>query len=164
MEEVYRDLLPKLWSLAESRGLKLVFKIHPFESVKGHRRMLRRYLPRQEAEIGVIAGAPSAQLWRNIRFALVVQSTVALQCVSLGIPVFLCSWLRDSSSGYVEQFSRFGVGHVLESADELSQIPHLLEMRAKTVAMRHNLWETMDPAKLRDLLLPTSSFSEAIKA
>ncbi len=164
MEEVYRDLLPKLWSLAESRGLKLVFKIHPFESIKGHRRMLRRYLPRQESEIGVIAGAPSPQLWRNIRFALVVQSTVALQCASLGIPVFLCSWLRDSSSGYAEQFSRFGVGHVLESADELSQIPHLLEMRAQTVAMRHNLCETMDPAKLRDLLLPTSSFSEAIKA
>jgi hypothetical protein len=163
-DEVYRDLLPKLWSLAQECGLKLVFKLHPFESIKGHRRILRKYLPRQEPGIGVITGAPSAQLWRNTRFALTVQSTVTLQCASLGIPVFLCSWLRDPSSGYVEQFSRFGIGHILESADELSEIPRLLEMKGKTVQMRPALWETMDPAKLRDLLLRTGSFSEAIKA
>ena len=163
-EEVYRDLLPKLWSLTQSTGLKLVFKLHPFESVEGQRRILRKYLPRQEAGIGVIAGAPSPQLWSNTRLALTVQSTVALQCASLGIPVFLCSWLRDSSTGYVEQFSRFGVGHILDSADELSQIPGLLAMKGKTIQMRPALWETMDPAKLRDLLLPAGSFSEAIKA
>jgi hypothetical protein len=163
-EEVYRDLLPKLWSLAQSCGLKLVFKLHPFESAKGHRRILRKYLCRQEPGIGVITGAPSPQLWRNARFALVVQSTVALQCASLGIPVFLCSWLRESSSGYVEQFSRFGIGHILESSNELSEIPRLLELQGKTAQMRPTLWETMDPAKLRDLLLRTRSFSEAIKA
>jgi hypothetical protein len=163
-DEVYRDLLPKLWALTRTCGLKLVFKLHPFESVKGHRRTLRKYLPRQEAGIGVITGAPSPQLWRNARFALVVQSTVALQCAALGIPVFFCSWLGDSSSGYIEQFSRFGVGHILESADQLSEIPRLLEVKGKTVPMRPNLWETMDPAKLRDLLLRTDSFSEAIKA
>jgi len=163
-DEVYRDLLPRLWSLAQGCGLKLVFKLHPFESIKGHRRILRKYLLRQEPGIGVITGAPLAQLWRNTRFALTVQSTVALQCASLGIPVFLCSWLRDPSSGYVEQFSRFGIGHILESASELSEIPRLLEMKGKTVQMRPALWETMDPAKLRDLLLRTGSFSEAIKA
>jgi hypothetical protein len=163
-DEVYRDLLPKLWSLAQSRGLKLVFKLHPFESVRGHRRILRKYLPRQEAGIGVLAGPPSAELWRNTRFALVVQSTVALQCASLGIPVFLCSWLRDSSSGYVQQFARFGVGHLLESSDELSDIPRLLEVKDKTIQMRPALWKTMDPARLRDLLLRTGTFSEAMKA
>ena len=163
-EEVYADLLPKLWALSQSCGLKLVFKLHPFESVKGHRRILRKYLPRQEPRIGVLAGAPSPQLWRNTRFAIMVQSTVALQCASLGIPVFLCSWLRDSNSGYVGQFSRFGIGHILESADALSEIPRLLEMQGRTVQMRPALWETMDPAKLRDLLLRTGSCSEAIKA
>ena len=163
-DEVYRDLLPKLWSLAQSCGLKLVFKLHPFESVRGHRRILRKYLPRQEAGIGVLAGPPSPQLWRNTRFALVVQSTVALQCASLGIPVFLCSWLRDSSSGYVRQFARFGIGDILNSSDELSEIPRLLESNARTVQMRPALWETMDPARLRDLLLRTGTFSEALKA
>ena len=163
-EEVYGDLLPKLWSLSQTCELKLVFKIHPFESVKGHRRVLRKYLPEHEPRIGVIAGAPSPQLWRNTCFALTVQSTVALQCAAQGIPVFLCSWLRDTTSGYLEQFARFGIGHVLESAGELSKIPHLLEMKGKTVELRPNLWETMDPAKLRDLLLRTTSFSEPIKA
>jgi hypothetical protein len=163
-EEVYRELLPKLWALAETCGLKLVFKIHPFESVKGHRRILREYLPRQEPGIGVIAGAPSPQLWRNTRIALTVQSTVALQCASLGIPVFLCSWLRDSSTGYVEQFSRFGIGQTVDSADKLSEIPGLLAMKGQTTPTQPALWGTMDPAKLRDLLLRTGSFSEAIKA
>jgi hypothetical protein len=164
IEEVYRDLLPKLWSLSQACKLKLVFKIHPFESVRGHRRVLRKYLPEHEARIGVIAGAPSPQLWRNIRFALTVQSTVALQCAAQGIPVFLCSWLRETTSGYLEQFARFGIGHVLESAAELSEIPRLLEMKGKAVELRPNLWPTMDPAQLRDLLFRTTSFSEPVKA
>ncbi len=163
-EQVYADLLPDLWALAESCGLKLVFKLHPFESVKGHRRLLRKYLPRQESRIAVIAGAPSAQLWRNTRFAVIVQSTVALQCAALGIPVFLCAWLKDSAAGYVEQFAKFGIGHVLKNACDLRQIPSLLEQDNKTVQIRPSLWETVDPAKLRALLLRTDSFSEALKA
>lgn len=167
-DEVYRELLPELWSLAQSCGLKLVFKIHPFESVKGLRRIIRKHLPQpaaeQNASIGVIAGAPSPQLWRNTRVALTVQSTVALQCASLGIPVFLCSWLRDSRSGYVEQFAKFGVGHILKSAAALREVPALLEKQSKTSPLRPALWETMDPTKFRDLLLRTNSFTEAIKA
>ena len=126
--------------------------------------MLRKYLPQQEASIGVIAAPPSEQLWNNTRYALTVQSTVALQCASLGIPVFLCRWLRDLTSGYIEQFSKFGVGHLLESADELSEIPRLLEEDARTVQIRPTLWENMDPAKLQDLLFRTASLPEAIKA
>jgi hypothetical protein len=163
-DEVYRELLPKLLGLVQSSGMKLVFKLHPFESVKGHRRILRRYLPQQEASIGVIAGPPSEQLWNNTRCALTVQSTVALQCASLGIPVFLCHWLRDLTSGYIEQFSKFGVGHLLESADELSRIPEQLEEDARTLQIRPTLWENMDPAKLQDLLFRTASLPEAIKA
>jgi len=163
-EEVYRDLLPRLWALSQASQLKLVFKIHPFESVRGHRRILRKYLPEQEPGIEVIAEAPSPELWRNIRLALTVQSTVALQCAALGIPVFLCSWLRDTTSGYLEQFARFGIGQVLESPANLSEIPRLLEIKGKTAELRPNLWETMDPAKLRDLLMRTTSFSEPMKA
>ena len=164
IEEVYRDLLPKLWSLSQACKLKLVFKVHPFESIRGHRRVLRKYLPEHEARIGVIAGAPSPELWRNIRFALTVQSTVAMQCAAEGIPVFLCSWLRDTTSGYLEQFARFGIGQVLESAAELSEIPRLLEMKGRSIELRPNLWQTMDPAQLRDLLFRTTSLSEPIKA
>ncbi len=164
IDEVYRDLLPELWSLAQSSGFKLVFKLHPFESVKGHRRILRKYLPQQESEIMVIAGASSAQLWSNTRCAVTVQSTVALHCASLGIPVFLCDWLRDLTTGYLEQFVKFGVGHILESAAELRNVPRLLKEKARTAQERPAVWENMDPGKLRELLLRTASLSEAIKA
>jgi hypothetical protein len=126
-EEVYRDLLPRLCALAETTGLKLVFKLHPFESVKGHRRMLRRVISEHECRIEIVAGPPTSQLWSNTRFALTVQSSTAVECAALGLPVFLCAWLRDSFSGYVPQFARFGVGRVLDSPDQIADIPKLLE-------------------------------------
>ncbi len=125
-DEVYRDLLPHLCSLVQNCGLKLVFKLHPFESIKGHRRMLRRLLPKQERGIEVLAGPPSDYLWNNTRVALTVQSSTALECAALGIPIFLCGWLRDVFSGYVQQYARFGIGHVLESAEQMATIPQLL--------------------------------------
>jgi hypothetical protein len=125
-DEVYRDLLPRLCALAQTCGLKLVFKLHPFESIKGHRKMLRRLVPQHERQIEVLAGPPSDQLWSNTRFALTVQSSTAVECCALGIPVFLCAWLRDSWAGYLQQYARFGIGHVLESPDQISEIPELL--------------------------------------
>jgi hypothetical protein len=68
-DEVYRDLLPRLCALAQTCGLKLVFKLHPFETIKGHRRMLRRLVPVHERQIEVLAGPPSDQLRNNTRFA-----------------------------------------------------------------------------------------------
>jgi hypothetical protein len=89
--------------------------------------MLRRLAPEQERKIDVIAGLPSDQLWNNAQFALTVQSSTALECAALGIPIFLCAWLRDSCSGYVQQYARFGAGHVLESPEQIDEIPQLLE-------------------------------------
>src|SRR6202023_3450678 len=68
-DEVYRDLLPRLFCLAQNCGLKLVFKLHPFESLKGHRRMLRRLIPEHEHQIEVLAGPPTDELWNNTRLA-----------------------------------------------------------------------------------------------
>ncbi len=128
-DEVYRDLLPRLRSLTQACGMKLVFKLHPFESVKGHRKMLRRLVPEQERDIDVIAGPPSDKLWNNTRCALTVQSSTALECSALGIPVFLFSWLQHSYSGYVQQYQRFGAGQVLESAEQIDEIPARLEQQ-----------------------------------
>jgi len=125
-DEVYRDLLPRLCSLAQTCHLRLVFKLHPFESIKGHRRMLRRLIPEHERQIEVLAGPPSDELWNNTRLALTVQSSTASEGAALGIPVFLCAWLRDPHSGYVRQYAQFGVGHVLESSEQVGTIPALL--------------------------------------
>jgi hypothetical protein len=130
-DDVYRELLPRLCDLAQACSLKLVFKLHPFESVRGHRKMLRRLAPEHERHIDVISGPPTPDLWRSMRFAMTVQSSTALECAALGIPVFLCAWLRETTSGYLEQYARFGVGEVLQSVEEIAEVPHLLAQSAR---------------------------------
>ena len=128
-DDIYRDLLPGLHSVARECGLKLAFKLHPFDSVKGFGRILRRYLSAHTGEIEIIGGPSSEKFWENIRVAVTVQSSTALECAARGIPVFLCAWLRDPYSGYVRQFARFDVGRVLQSPEELGQIRQRLEGR-----------------------------------
>ncbi len=150
--EVFRELLPRLTALARACGLELVFKLHPFESVEAHRRLLRRHLPKSEAaRIRILAGVPSAELWRNTRFAMTGQSTVAVECTTRGIPVFLCAWLRDSYTGYVGQYARFGIGRILDSVDQIADIPRLLELPSPALPAKNKLRQTMDPEMLRDL-------------
>ncbi len=132
--EIYRDLLPRLCSLARVCRLRLIFKLHPFESAKGVRALLSSNLPSEtERQIDVIKGPMSKELWRKTRFAMVVQSTVALECHALGVPVFLCSWLGGSHGAYVRQYRRFGIGQLLETPDQIADIPRLLE----TISSRH---------------------------
>jgi hypothetical protein len=164
VDEVYRDLLPALCSLAQTCGLKLVFKLHPFESVKGHRKMLRRLLPEQERQIDVLAGSPSHELWNKTRLALTVQSSIALECAALGIPVFLCAWLRDSYAGYVDQYTRFGVGHVLESSEQIAEIPPLLENQAGNSSRRHGARSAIDRDQLAHLFSGTHPLAVASNA
>ena len=147
-EEIYIDLLPRLLSLAENRGLKLVFKLHPFESTRGHRKKLRRILGRREREIEVLAGPLSDDLWHKIRFALTVESSVALECAERGIPVFLCTWMRDPYSGYAQQYAKFGVGQALESPEGIADIPELPSAHYHSLT---NMKENIAPEMLRQL-------------
>jgi hypothetical protein len=160
-DEVYRDLLPRLCSLAQTCGLKLVFKLHPFESIKSHRKMLRRLVPQHERQIEVLAGPPSDQLWNNTRFALTVQSSTAVECCALGIPVFLCAWLRDSWAGYLQQYARFGVGHVLESPDQISEIPELLANQNNKSIQQRLAQKAIEVDDLQDLFSGTYSLPVA---
>ncbi|MBZ5722040.1 MAG: hypothetical protein LAO03_16835 [Acidobacteriia bacterium] len=163
--EVYRDLLPRLVSLARNCGLKLVFKLHPFESVKGHRRVLRQYLTKEEeCQVDVLGGPLSAAVWQNIRFAMTVQSTVALECAQVGIPVFLCAWLRDPYLGYIDQFARFGVGQVLYSPEDMAKVPGMLETPGVGPLAAYNLWQTITPEMLQALLSGTYVAESPIKS
>jgi hypothetical protein len=151
MEEVYRDLLPRLVSLARECRLELVFKLHPFESIKGHRRILNRLLSLDEArEIRIFAGSTSAEMWSRVSYALTVQSTVAIDCSERGIPIFLCGWLADSCGGYVQQYARFGIGHLLESPQDVGRIPELLGKRQ--IVFSSVSRETLDSEALRRIL------------
>ena len=155
LEEVYQDLLPALLSVAQACGLRLVFKLHPFESVEGHRRLLRRFLsPDQLSQIEILAGPLLPELWQNTRFAVTAQSTVAMEAAALRVPAFLCAWLRSPWGGYVQQYARFGIGRILKSADGLSEIPSLLKDNAAALtADPSKIWHPIDPAELRSLLV-----------
>jgi hypothetical protein len=127
VDHIYAELLPRLVVLQEQCNLELVFKLHPFESINGHRCILRRYLPRANVrEIRVIAGPIASGFWSRIRCAFTVQSTVALDCAKRNVPVFLCGWLADSCAGYVQQYARFGVGRLLESPQQMALVPALI--------------------------------------
>jgi hypothetical protein len=142
-----------LSALAKACGIDLVFKLHPFESIEAHRRLLRRLLPGGEvARIRILAGVPSPELWSRTRFALTGQSTVAVECTDRGVPVFLCAWLRDSCTGYVQQYARFGIGQILDSAEQISEIPELLRSAARLPPGKNKLPPAMDPEKLQELL------------
>jgi hypothetical protein len=154
VEELYRELLPPLSALAERCGLKLVFKLHPFESERGHRNLLGRLLPREKVRgIGIMTGPISEELWRNAKIALTVQSSVALECVARGIPIFLCGWLGDSVPSYIQQYQRFGIGHLLENVGQIWDIPNILESAPTQLNPRHNSPNPVATETLRELLL-----------
>jgi hypothetical protein len=168
-DDVYRDLLPRLCSLAKKMELRLVFKLHPLESIKGYRRMLRRLIPEQQRDIQLISGSPTPQLWSNARFAMTVQSSTALQCADLDIPVFLCAWLRDPHSGYVSQYERFGVGQLLRSSEEIAEIPRLLGGQGENLFRRNTSGSVAGAAQLAHLFaggsaLPVANHGRPIPA
>jgi capsule polysaccharide modification protein KpsS len=153
-----------LLAVARECGLELVFKLHPFESAVGHRRMLRRYLDAQTtAAIRIIVGPSPPQLWQLTKCALTVQSTVALECSRRGIPVFLCGWLADACAGYVQQFERFGFGRVLRTPSEFEQVPGWIASPAETRLCKRNA-EPLDPKILRQLLQAAYSRAELASA
>jgi hypothetical protein len=160
-EEVCRDLAPRLYSLAQSCGLKLAFKLHPFESLRGHRKKLRGILGEQQREIEVIAGPLTDDLWRKTRFALTVESSTALECAARGVPVFLCTWLRDPYAGYAPQYAKFGVGHALHSPEQISDIPRLLENQDCPELTTE---KAIDPELLQDLLSANRCLPVAVNA
>jgi hypothetical protein len=150
-DDVYAELLPRLVALQEECELELVFKLHPFESIKGHRRLLRRFLaPAIANRVQIIAGPMSSELWTRVGCALTVQSTVALDCAERNIPIFLCGWLADASAGYVQQYARFGVGCLLESPNQMALIPEMISKPETSQSLK--LRRTMQPEVLRDVL------------
>lgn len=164
-EELYRDLMPAVAVLARACGLKLVFKIHPFENKGDYEGWVKDYLPGESGrEVEVIAGSPSELLWKKTRFALTVQSSLALECCARGIPVFLLAWLREPHCGYLEQYARFGVGQVIESPAQLAEIPRLLESQSSRCSRRGIELTGMNPVTLHDLVHGTHAYPTALKA
>ena len=151
VEEFYRDVLPPLVQLAEQNAKKLVLKLHPAESVRDRRRIVKKVLSRQEQyRVQIVDGPITDQLMRDIWFACTVISTTALDCAIRGIPTFLCGWLENWPFGYMEKFVAFRVGVKLSNPEEIAQIPQLLET-FKPCNPR-NIWEPICSDALSGIL------------
>ncbi len=158
MEEVYRELLPRLLALARNAGKTLVLKLHPFESLRQRKSLVTRLLGATEGKFVTVSDAPmSNDIMKRTWCAVTVESTVAFDCAARGVPAFLCGWLRHAYSGYAPQYARFGVGRMLTCADELLSIPDMLKETIPGPEVATKLVEAMSPDALADVLLGSKS-------
>jgi hypothetical protein len=127
VEAIYREVLPRLCAAARRSGKSVVLKLHPFESARRRLRLVKSILSEDDRKLVSVTDAPlSRDILQQTWCAVTVESTVAFECASVGIPAFLCGWLRHVYAGYAPQYVRFGAGRMLEFPDELLRIPDML--------------------------------------
>ncbi len=149
-DEVYRELLPSLCRVARQSGRGVIIKLHPFESLSQRRRMVRDILtPEDRNLVTVVDGPLTSELMARAWFGITVESTTAIDCLRNGICCFLCGWMSMSPYEYAQQYARFGVGEVLQDAQQLLEIPSRLAEFQKRPPMKLNLSVTVDPAVLQ---------------
>jgi hypothetical protein len=151
--EFYADVLPPLADLALNTGRKLIVKLHPAESRSERARFLSQILSNQQKKATqIISGQLTEDHFAEAWFGITILSTVATECAVRGIPCFLCRWLESWPYGYVDQFVRFGVGVGLESADQIAEIPQLLEKRVVNPNVQDNCWHPIESQRFANLL------------
>jgi hypothetical protein len=149
----YRDILPGLADLALSEGRELIIKLHPSESLSERTRIVEQILNAEQLRVARVVGGPlQAEMLDKAWFGLTVMSTVAVECTLRGIPCFLCAWLEAWPYGYVDQFSRFGIGIRLNEPGEIRQIPVKLQNYDAGGAGRTNCWTPIETQRLQALL------------
>jgi hypothetical protein len=152
-EEVYRELLPPLCRLARKSGHGVVLKLHPFESRSQRRGIVRDILaPEDRNLVSVVEGPLTAELMARAWFGITIESTTVLDCSRNNICCFLCGWLSLSPYEYAQQYARFGIGAVLEDAQQLPEIPRRLEDFRNRPPLKADLSANVDPAMLQHWL------------
>jgi len=153
VEAIYRELLPRLCATARESGKTVVLKLHPFESARQRRRLVARTLSEDDRKLVSLTDAPlSREILQKTWCAVTVESTVAFECASVGIPAFLCGWLRHAYAGYAPQYVRFGVGRMLEIPDDLLRIPDMLGAVMPDSDTARRLVQAISPEILSEVL------------
>jgi hypothetical protein len=151
-QEVYQELLPPLALLAKEFSRRLVVKLHPFESRHERMQVIARVLPPADAaRIEVVEGPFTPQLVAKAWFAVTVESTTVIDCALLGVTCFVCDWLNSSPYGYTRQYARFGVGRILNSPEQLKELPNILTEPAIPLP-EDALLKPIDPEWLRQIV------------
>lgn len=152
-DEVYREVLPPLCRLARERGRGVILKLHPFESVSERNSLVRNVLPEEDyRRITTVEGPLSQRLLSNTWFGVTVESTTTLDCYLRSVPCFVCAWLTLLPYGYVQQYARFGIAHILHDPKELDEIPGFLDGLRSSPSPQESDWSIAEPEMLRQLL------------
>jgi hypothetical protein len=152
VDEIYREVLPRLWHAAHSSGRKLIVKLHPFESKQARTKLVLSILPNAgEDQVEIVSGVPPEEVMSRTWCGVTVDSSVAVECTLRKIPFFLCGWLDFMGLGYLQQFERFGVGRVLNTPDSIEQIPEMVAGYG-SVPSTERIWHEADPAQLDEIM------------
>jgi hypothetical protein len=152
VNEIYREVLPRLLRTAHSSGRKLIVKLHPFESKQARTKLVISILPSAgEDQVEIVSGVPPEEVMSRTWCGVTVDSSVAVECTLRKIPFFLCGWLDFMGLGYLQQFERFGVGRVLNTPDSMEQIPEMVAGYG-SVSSTERIWHEADPAQLDEIM------------
>jgi hypothetical protein len=151
-EPIYREILPRLCAVARQAGKTVVLKLHPFETVAQRKRLVDAILTEEDRRlVKIISSPPASEVLRSTWCAVTVESTVACESASVGVPAFLCGWLRHSYSGYALQFARFGAGRLLEMPDDLLQIADMMKTAMPALDVGTRLSRSISKEELADV-------------
>ncbi|HEX7893424.1 MAG TPA: hypothetical protein VF447_04475 [Terriglobales bacterium] len=159
----YREILPGLARIAATHSCELVVKLHPFESLRERKRMVKDTVPGPERDvIQFVTGALTPGLMQAMWFSVTVSSSAAVDCAMQEIPSFLCTWLDRYGYGYAEQYAKFGFARALSSPEQIAEIPDLL--RTMLSAHRRDVCDTTTSDLLRSLLFRDPDAGEIPKS
>jgi hypothetical protein len=165
VEAIYREVLPRLCAVARRSRKRVMLKLHPFESVRQRRRLLARILSGDDLKRVSVTDAPlSDEIFQKTWCAVTVESTVAFECAAVGIPAFLCGWLRHPYCGYVPQYVAFGVGRLLEFPDDVLRIPDMLPEAMPGSDTARRLVQPISPDSLSEVVCHTTEVPSSLPA
>lgn len=152
-DEIYREVLPRLYFAAQRSARKMIVKLHPFESKQARKVLIAAILPKgAHDEVDIVSGAAPEEILSHTWCGVTVDSSVAVECTLRKIPFFLCGWLDFTGLGYLQQFARFGVGRVLDAPESLEQIPEMVAAHRADPVVIARLWHAADPAQLDEIM------------
>ncbi len=156
-EEIYREILPPLVSVAQRLNRKIVVKLHPFESRRVRDRVLRSVLPAEHYARVEISNAPASEIFPRTFCGIGLDSSVAVECAQRAIPYFLCGWLDFNGFGYMQHFARFGAGTLLKAPNEILSIPQRLSEFKPDRSTIQRLWQPMDDTRLDEIMFGSAA-------
>ena len=152
-QTLYAELLPELCLLAEQTNRKVIVKLHPFESLRVRKALVKNVLSaEQRTFVEMREGPMTPDLFARAWCSLTVESSVAVESTINGVPCFLCSWFDASWYDYGRQYAKYSAGYALDSPRRICEIPQLLEQFQITEATRQGLQVSISPERLESVL------------